>query len=261
MRAIHILASLLLIGCATTNSGGGAPVDESATNAAPTPAAHDLTFASPLDAVLLPAKRGFTLRATAESAPKLAVVVAELELVTGVHFLVDSQVAQRLASVASGLQRDLEVPASDAWRVVETMLVRNDFALMPSGPDEPVLISIVSASQSSSSVLKASAVLIDASEVDRCADHPAVIFTTVLDADPLDARQTSTSLRQMWPDQQTQSILPQESGRFILTGFGPDLLRMTQLLRTMADGKRAEMDKRNAASEKSELTRPVPTAR
>lgn len=261
MRVTHVLPSLLLFGCATTNSGGSAPADASATDAAPTRTAHDLTHTSPLDAALPPAQRGFTLRATPESAPKLAAVVAQLELATGVHFLVHEGTAQKLAASSSGLQRDLEVAAKDAWRVVETLLVRNDFALMPSGSEQPIMISIVSASESDSSVLKASAVLIDAAEVERCADHPAVIFTTVLDADPLDARQVSTSLRQMYPDQQTQSILPQESGRFILTGFGPDLLRMTQLLRTMADGKRAEMDARSASSETPGHARPILTPR
>jgi hypothetical protein len=56
-----------------------------------------------------------------------------------------------------------------------------------------------------------------------------------VDVGPIDARQLSTALRQLFPDQQTQSILPLGSGnQLLLQGFGPSVLAMARQLQDAA---------------------------
>jgi general secretion pathway protein D len=79
--------------------------------------------------------------------------------------------------------------------------------------------------------LKKDAVYVAPEELDRYADQPAVLIHTVVDLPHVDARQLSTSLRQMFPDQQTQSILPVSGTSLILTGFGSDVAAMVRMLK------------------------------
>jgi len=190
---------------------------------------------------MLPRPReSFTLRATPERAPSLHDAVVELEKATGVHFVVSDEARAILRASSSGLLSDLEVPPSEAWRVVETMLALSDVVLVPSNGTAPVTITLHSVLAQDS--LKGFAVPIDASNIEECADHPAVLFSTVVDTAPMDARQLSTSLRQLFPDQRTQSILPVSGSQMMLTGFGPELLTAVRMIRESASGRRSAMD-------------------
>lgn len=82
----------------------------------------------------------------------------------------------------------------------------------------------------------------------------------MLDAEPLGAHSKSTWLPQIFTAQQTQTFLPKEFARFSLTAFGPNLLRMTPLIRAVADAKRS-LDEIEASSEPQDVTHPVPSAR
>lgn len=201
---------------------------------APPSATHAIVAqeSSRLDALLPPAKHALTLRATPDAAPSLQDVLLQLESATGVHVLAGADERAQLRRASSGLLSDLEVPPSQAWRVVETMLVENGFFVDPSSGAEPVTIALVSTSVPRSGTFKERAVEVDESELAACAHHPAVIFMVVLDLDALDARQLATSLRQLFPDQQTQSILPITGSQLLLVGLGPQLVEMAGAIRT-----------------------------
>lgn len=187
-------------------------------------------------------KQSFTLRVTSEQAPSLYDAVVELEKATGVHFVVSDEARKVLRASTSGLLSDMEIPPSEAWRVVETMLAQNELVLVPSRGAEPVTIALTSALERGGHELKGYAVPIDASAIEECVDHPAVIFSTVIDIHPMDARQMSTSMRQLFPDQRTQSILPLDGSQLMLTGFGPQLLTSVRMMQESAAGRRKQLD-------------------
>ncbi len=186
--------------------------------------------------------QAFTLRATPERAPSLHDVVVELEKATGVHFVVSDEARTSLRASSSGLLSDMEVPPSEAWRVVETMLAQSELLLVPSRGTEPVTIALTSMVGQGSSTLKGYAVPIDASALDECADHPAVLFSTVIDIHPMDARQMATSMRQLFPDQRTQSMLVLDASQMMLTAFGPQLLTVVRMMQNAATIRGSKID-------------------
>jgi len=101
--------------------------------------------------------------------------------------------------------------------------------------------------QPDSGTLKGYAVTIDASAIEECADHPAVIFSTLIDISPMDARQMSTSMRQMFPDQRTQSILPLDGSQMLITAPGPQLLAAVRMMQESATSRRRKMDEASQA--------------
>jgi hypothetical protein len=171
------------------------PKAAAAPRSEPAPSAAPVRRADPRP-VLPPAKSGFTLKASAEGKPTLEDLLAEMGTATGVHFLVHEQTRPLLRATQLHLPRDLVVPAQSAWQVAEVLLAQNDCLIFPMHRDKPWLVSVVALSASGSGNLKAYAVEIDAADLERYAEHSALLVMTVLDVDPLDARQIATSLRQ-----------------------------------------------------------------
>lgn len=232
MRTLAVCLSLLALACSSTSDA--AHDDASASVAAPD---------SGRLADLLPRPREtFWLRATPTSAPSLEDVLVQLERATGVHFVVPDAAREQLKRRGSGLLSDLEVPPSAAWRVVETMLAENGFLIEPSRAGSPVTITLVALMSNEPGNLKSRAIEIDAAELEECLSHPAVLFLVVIDVDSLDARQLSTSLRQLFPDQHTQSILPVTSSQLLMVGFGPDLVGAARMVQTTNAMRKRELE-------------------
>jgi hypothetical protein len=188
--------------------------------------------------VFPPARTGFTLKAddTFEN------LLTELARSTEVRFLVSEPTRSMLRQASFGASDDIDVPAAYAWRIAEILLVRSDVILVPSSRD-PWLVSAVAVSSGTrgGAPLKADAVSIDPEDLERYAEHTALIVTVIIDVDPLDARQLSTSLRQQFPDQQTQSILPLTDSQLLLTGFAPSIASLAEMLQSSAEVERKRL--------------------
>lgn len=249
MRSICLPAVLVVLAaCSASRSSTGSSVE----SADPVEARSE--DARKIDAMLPRPKRGFTLHATPERAPSLRDVVVQLEAATGVHFLVGDQAREQLSRTTSGLLSDIEVPPAAAWRVVETMLAQNGFVVVPSRGTEPVTVTLASTLGNGSP--KSLAIEIDASAIDACAEHPAVIFSTVLEVAALDARQLSTSLRQLYPDQRTQSILPLTGSQLLLVGMGADLVSAVRMIQTANTQRAREIEARRGQEPASAASAP-----
>ena len=238
MRTLAVCLSLLALACASTSDSAhdGASARTSASSSRP--------LADLMPRPLQP----FTLRATAKSAPSLVDVLLELERATGAHFVVPDEAREQLARASSGLLSDLEVPPEAAWRVVQTMLVENGFVVEPSRGGAPVTVTLASRTSRGSGTLKERAVVVDAAEIEACVDLPAVIFLVVVEVEALDARQLSTTLRQLYPDQQTQSILPTTDSQLVLVGLGPTLAESVRMIRTCDAEERQKREEQRAKS-------------
>lgn len=69
-----------------------------------------------------------------------------------------------------------------------------------------------------------------ADRLDEAAGHPAMIFTTVIQLPNTDVRQVSTDLRRLFPDPNTQSLLPLGNTHVVAYAFGPNLISLAHLL-------------------------------
>ncbi|MCY2960283.1 MAG: hypothetical protein NTY35_08955 [Planctomycetota bacterium] len=184
-----------------------------------------------LGGLLPPATKPLMLRQTPTTPATLLDLVHQLQDSTGVAFVLEESTRASLSRTPSGFQGELEVPADQAWRVAETILVRNEYVLLPTLGRAPQIVTIVSLAQPNGGELKSRAVEVQASQLEDCVNHPAVLVMTVVDVHPLDARMVSTTLRQLMPDPTTQSILPIGSGnQLLIVGFGPEVAKFAGML-------------------------------
>lgn len=245
MRALRYLLLLVPVACQTVAEPQPAS-HGAASNGAAAPAAREVAaparVAAPVaapDAAPLfpPAKRNIKLRFVEGGGLPLEDVLTELRAATGANFIVSSETRTILANTGSGLQQELEIPATSAWPVVEALLALHELMLVPARRSEPCLVTVYAVApgaRGGGGTLKGHAITVASADLPRYAEHVAVLVTTVLDVDPLDARQVSTSLRQMFPDQQTQSVLPVSSTSLLLTGFAGDVAAMARVLQECA---------------------------
>ncbi|MCY2961503.1 MAG: hypothetical protein NTY35_15175 [Planctomycetota bacterium] len=152
---------------------------------------------------------------------------------TGINFTYTADTQGILAQKKLKMFGPKTIPKSDFYSFFQIMMIINEFVCTKIGPDHLAVVLIQSSApnqRGGAGTLKKDAVYVAPEDLDRYADQPAVLIHTVVDLPHVDARQLSTSLRQMFPDQQTQSILPVSGSSLILTGFGSDVAAMVRML-------------------------------
>ena len=113
----------------------------------------------------------------------------------------------------------------------ETFLIVNDFVFIPLTHEEPRLFAVTSLNTGARSRIRSRAMYLPADRLDEAAAHPAILFTTIVDVPNTDVRQVTTALRSMFPDPNTQQMLPVGNTHAIaLTGYGPNVASLAQLL-------------------------------
>ena len=153
---------------------------------------------------------------------------------TGINFTYTDATAGQLKAAKLKMFGRKTIPKSDFYSFFQIMMIINEFVCTKIGPDHLAVVLIQSSAPNNrggGATLKKDAVYVTPEDLDRYADQPAVLIHTVVDLPHVDARQLSTSLRQMFPDQQTQSILPVSGTSLILTGFGSDVAAMVRMLK------------------------------
>ncbi len=186
---------------------------------------------------------------------KLEKLLDECTKVTGLSFLVDPETRAMLKGTATGLNRNVDIPASEVYPVVEAILFQNDLVLVPLHDTEPRMASVFSLTQRERrSGLRNAAVSIPAKDVSVYARHPAILVTTIVDLPHTDARTLSNSMRAMFTDANTQQIIPVgNSNSLILTGFGPSVANIVRMLQEVD-----ETNKRDMAEQDARRTQPPP---
>jgi type II secretory pathway component GspD/PulD (secretin) len=226
---------LLLAGCTSTQAQKGA---------APAVAVASDPFPAPNAGIQVAIADGVDM--------KLQKLLDEFSKVTGVALLMDQETRGDVQKSTTGLNRSIEVPASEVYSVVETILLQNGFFLVAVHDRDPKIASLVSINQGGnrSGVFRSSALLVSARDIEFYSRHPAVLVTTVLDLPHTDARTLSNSLRSMFTDANTQQIVPVgNSNTLIVTGFGSsvaNIVRMLQVADEASARASAEDEKRRA---------------
>ena len=187
-----------------------------------------------------PATSGIQIQVADGADMKLEKLLSEFSRVTGMTLQIGPEVRADLSKASTGLNRSIEVPAEQVYPVVETILSRNGFALQLEHAGVPVIASLCSLHQGGSG-LRTWALFVDAKNIDRWAEHPAVVITTMLDLPHTDVRTLSNSMRTMFTDANTQQIIPAgNTNTLILTGFGPNVASIARML-SMVDEAAAKV--------------------
>jgi general secretion pathway protein D len=151
---------------------------------------------------------------------------------TGLNFMISPDSDAQLKQGKVRMFGTKRIPKKDFYSFFQIILFINDFACIRVGRDPLSVIVIQQLTQASPrSAVKQRAEYVLPDELDRYADEPATLITTVVTLPNTNVRDLSNSLRALTPDQATQNMLPAgSSDSLILTGFGSNIWQLAELL-------------------------------
>jgi general secretion pathway protein D len=149
------------------------------------------------------------------------------------NFTYSAETASQLAKTTLRMFGKKTIPKSDFYQFFQIMMIINDFVCTKVGPDSLAVILIQSNQPGGRgpTTPKQNQYVMD-SDLDRFADQPAVLITTVVDLPNTNVRDLSNSMRQMFQDPQSQQIIPVgQSNSLIITGYGSNVVSIVRMLK------------------------------
>jgi general secretion pathway protein D len=154
---------------------------------------------------------------------------------TGLNFTYSEETKGLLTKAKLRMFGQKRIPKTDFYSFFQIMMIINDFVCSKIGPDHLSVIVISGLQQGAGqrgNTLRSEAVYVFSDDIDRYADQPATLVTTVIDLPNTDVRTLSNSMRTMFTDANTQQIIPVgNSNSLIITGFGSNVASIVKMLR------------------------------
>ncbi len=167
--------------------------------------------------------------------------LVKLAASAGVSLFVSPGAEQLLGSGASFLQQGVEVPASEAWSFVESLMVENGLMLCVHRNQVPRLVSVHPVVSSSNALVRPSTYVSDGEGLAELAKHPALLTTMVVTTDNLDVRNLVNSMRGLVSDSRTLTMLSAgDTGSLILAGNGLVVLQTARAIREIDEASGAQ---------------------
>jgi hypothetical protein len=207
-----------------------------------------------MSADLFPVPReGFTIRVDREKASSMSVteMLDEFTRVTGIAVQMDNETDAAARRTPVGVNRSLEVPASEVYRIVETLLRARDFVTVHLSDVEPRIwrVQSVFAVGGRGGSLRSDARIVPEDELGAWVDHPATLITVTLSLPSTDVRTLSNSMRTMFTDANTQNIIPVGDGSLMITGFAREVHALVRMLHQIDELASADRDRAQTAPE------------
>jgi hypothetical protein len=194
-------------------------------------AARTAAAAAAEDPLPMPSS-GLSIPAPSEDGPKALWLVEELARIGGVHVMASGECRRILERIDLGLFGPVEVPPEQVWSFAEGLLIANNFCLQVLRVEEPRLVRVSSLDTNERNAIRSSSLVVPMESIALYTRHPAQLVTTVLTLPHTDVRTLSNSMRTMLTDANTQQIIPVgASNSLILTGFGPSIASLVEVLR------------------------------
>jgi general secretion pathway protein D len=160
---------------------------------------------------------------------------------TGINFTYTKETASKLGGTKLRMFGPKRIPKADFYSFFQIMMIINDFVCSRIGPEHLAVVLISDMNANTRGGLKQDAVYVQPQDLDRYADQPATLITTVVDLPNTDVRTLSNSMRTMFTDQNTQQIIPVgNSNSLIITGFGSIVASIVRMLKLVDDASKAQ---------------------
>ncbi|MEX1024347.1 MAG: secretin N-terminal domain-containing protein [Planctomycetota bacterium] len=161
---------------------------------------------------------------------------------TGRQFTYNEQTAQQLAQANTFLLGSKRIPKESFYAFFQIMMFINDFVCIEVGPPELAIILIQSVTGNRAGGLKQKAIQVLPDDLERYADQPATLITTVINLEHTDVRALTVAMRGMMTDVNTQSLIPAGESSVILQGFGSYIASLAKLLYIVDEASAIEAD-------------------
>jgi hypothetical protein len=198
---------------------------------------------------LPPAQRPLELKSGDGQTDNLEHLLGLLAESSGVEFTIDQSTRNQLRQTSTGLAADVTVPAEEAWRWVEGLLVHYGYQLGAVSLRPPYLVGVhFSIPQGGRPFTRPKAIRVAVDDLGLCEAHPAFQYLTVLDLPHVDVRSLGNSLRALTSDPSgSQSIIPVgNSSTLVITGQGTTLSDLAAMLLLIEEHARAAWEQRPA---------------
>jgi len=184
-------------------------------------------------------------------------LVAAFSASTGLTIVTDRESREQLSGTPVELFGDVELPPGEVYPVVESMLAAEGFLLTRVGSGgSPHVFRLFSAD--SRRLARSDATIVAAEDLPAYEQHPAVLITTFVHLEAMDARQLTNSLRSLLTDTNTQSAIPVgNTNVLILSGRGRDVVQLARALLEVDARERALREARDAAGTTAGATEPA----
>jgi hypothetical protein len=191
---------------------------------------------------LPPAKHALEVQGGLETS--LDQLIGMLAEATGIQFAIDPTTRAELQKTSAGLSSPISVPPDEAWRWVEGLLVHTRFQLGMISNRPPQLLGVYSTPRQNEQP-RPRPVFIGEGELALCIEHPAFLYSVVLDLPHVDVRQLGNSLRGLGADPSgAQSVIPVgNTNSVILTGAGGDVATLAAMMRQVEEAARKLYEK------------------
>lgn len=161
------------------------------------------------------------------------------QVATGTNFTYIQETAGILAKTPLRMYGPKRIPKSDFYSFFQIMMIMNDFVCTRVGPEHLAVVLIQSISGNNRTQARQNAVYVTPDELDKYADQPAVLITTVIDLPNTDVRNLSNSMRPLFPDQNTQQLVPVgTTNSVVIMGFGSQVASTVKMLRFIDEASR-----------------------
>ncbi len=176
-----------------------------------------------------------------KSGMSLAWFVSACEQATGINFTYSDDTAGLLENTKIRLLGQKVVPKEEFYSFFQMMMIINNFVCSKVGPDHLAVVEITSLKTQDRASAKNDAVQVDPEDLDIYEDQPATLIMTVVHLPNTDVRQLSNSMRTMFPDPNTNQLLPAGStNSMIVTGFGSNVVAMVRMLKLIDEASQIE---------------------
>jgi hypothetical protein len=192
---------------------------------------------------LPPARHALEIQSSEEDEASLAELVDLLVAATGIHVAIDPMTRSALENTPAGLRVPVQVPAEEAWRWVEGLLVHARFQLGVISNRPPQLIGVYAPGIRPDQ--HPEPILIEESQLAQCLEHPAFLYTLVLDLPFVDVRQLGNSLRGLAVDpSNNRAVVPiGNTNSIVLLSHGADVAALAAILKQVDEMARKQFER------------------
>jgi len=230
---LSILAALLTLSpaCQSTVSATSAPQPER----------------TRLADFLPPAKHALEIQGGSQTT--LDQLIGMLAEATGIQFAIDPTTRGALQQTSAGLIAPISVPPDEAWRWVEGLLAHNHYQLGVISNRPPQLLGVFPPLQRPDQP-RPNALSLAEADLVQCTEHPAFLYSMVLDLPHVDVRQLGNSLRGLAVEPSgQQAVIPiGNTNSIIVMGAGSEVATLVGILRQVEESARKTLEKAPASN-------------
>jgi len=181
----------------------------------------------------------FAAGANASEALSMLQFVSACQEVTDLNFTWNQETENLLSGAKLRLLGPKTVPKERFYSFFQVMMIINDFVCTEIGEQGISVIKIDSLQTTQRNTIRSQAVNVEPEDLEKYADQPATLITTVIDLPNSDVRQVSNSLRTMITDANTMQMLPAgNTTTMVLTGFGSNVIALVRMLQIIDEASK-----------------------